>query len=322
MLKAQKIEIVGYLLSICASIGVALFGIYILDPNIGKFAESKDIIMIVSSVMLSFFLLTLVALAKITYVQSLNRKLVIENHEEIVRINKLQKYNAELLNILVNLSEKGDILNATGRASISKFLNEFDVRDNSIEFRSEGLALSSYRVFWKELVDLQESQKKKKLIARITHSNPIDVWDKAGDEDYIYQKEFIDNGGIVIRVLIDFHCRPDELKAYLRVFKEMKSKGIHPIYLPLNGKGDRPKYDFVVVDTVDFSYIVKWFSDIGGRQIASSAISRHPSKSRVQEKEKLKIISDKIRKREFDDAVPDILKEKVPEDILKILSGS
>lgn len=318
--KNHKVEVVIYSLSVAVSIGIAYLGVYIIAPeNIDAYIKEKDILVIILSVVLSFFLIILTALAKVSYVQSRNRELVMENHVEIKGINERQKYNTELMSILVKLSEQSDILEATGKESISKFLSEFYVDNDSIEFKSEALAISSYKVFWEKLVELQEGQKRTNLIARITHSNPIEVWDNATDEDYMPQEEFIKNKGIVIRVLIDYQCKLEDRDIYARVFQNMKSRGIYPIYLPMHEKGTRPKHDFVSVDTGAWVYVVEWRSDPGGRTIASSVISRYSGQSKIPERNKLKVIANSIRKREFNEGTPEILMEEVPENILHIL---
>lgn len=318
-----------YKTEILVSIASIVITIVLLLPDIfGMTLINKNVLANFMPLAFSFFIIITSFIVKIIISQHKSeiqavknykalKNLAINNHSILEDLHRCQKYNSELIEILNRLSKERDILGDTGKEAIGKFLEELEVIDDSVGFKSETLAISTYKVFWQKLVQLQ-ADSKQKFIAKITHSNPIDIWANALDEAFLPQVDFIQGGGTVIRVLIDYDCDSSDREDYVKAFDKMTSKGIKTIYLPMYKKGLCPPYDFVMVDTGDWTYVVRWTSGNKGRNIVSSTISRYSDKAKLHEIDELKVIADRVRNARYDDSMPDRVKKK-PEDILEIL---
>jgi len=290
----------------------------------------NNVLLIVSSVILFFLISIFGLLFEVLITQSDNVKSIKDNHKEIKSLNKSQQPNTDLADILLKLSKQSDtILEATGRAPIYQFLRDFNVGDSSIEFQSETLSISSYIVFWEKLNDLQKhrvAERKVGLVAKITHSGPIDVW--AGDSALALlklQKEFIENGGKVIRVLIDLESRNGDISKYNNVYEKMKKDGIDVFYLPLDETDDFVhRYDFLVIDIMDCglsTYVVRWESDTAFRQIVRSKISCYSREESgdIREKVELKKIAECLKNVNYRKDTPLNLKNEASEELLSLL---
>lgn len=275
-----------------------------------------------------FFLTNITALLyKLSIRQSKNKNMVEKNHEAITSMSEFKKPNTQLMDILTRLLDQSDsILEATGRAPIDQFLKDFNVGERSIEFKSEALSLSSYIVFWRKLVELQRersaSGKKKGVVAKITHSGPIDVWTEGESATRLFslQREFIEYGGKVIRVLIDHGSQSSNVDTYSEVYEKMKHEGIDVLYLPLNKNDFSQQHDFLVIDLESFVYVVRWTSDRSGRHIAESRITRYSKDdSSISEKIELERIAECLVNIEYKDGTPVNLTTKVKKELIDIL---
>lgn len=176
-------------------------------------------------------------------------------------------------------SLESDIVKLTGQDFLEEHIRVLGIKPNGFALGEENSALKSYTFFWKRLVERQKgigNKEADKLIARITHSNDIDIWNVEGSNNeeakelLDLQGQFIKSGGIIVRILLG---KAEEMNSdYIQVADRMKEKGIEVKYLCVNKDLD---YDFLWVNGGNKdqeNFVVKWFSGAGGRKLSSCEI--------------------------------------------------
>jgi hypothetical protein len=201
-------------------------------------------------------------------------------------LQRIQLQQTELKRLIDILSSDGDRVHEL-RTHLS-FLKGaikvvgFDVLDGYIEsikktehgFAIEGAfwALRSYEKLWRFIVAEQKrigNDSDKCLIARITHTNDVNLWipEKEMRSRVLlrYQREFIEAGGKIVRILIGSAKTIDdpEAEVYRQAKKLMEEQGIEVKYIPK--MGEDYSYDFLWI--ANKGYVVKWYSGVGGQAL-------------------------------------------------------
>lgn len=152
------------------------------------------------------------------------------------------------------------------------YLNAFEITEGGISLEGEELSVKTAVKLWRLLSSKQMSNTDKPIIARITHSNDISIWlpeeKEAGNELYIFQQQFVANGGIIVRFLIGPTKEPDE--RYRRAMKRMEDIGIEVRYFYIQEVGEKD-FDFLYLH--DEQFVLKWYSGIQGKNLVGCFIS-------------------------------------------------
>lgn len=192
--------------------------------------------------------------------------------------NTLKSEQIELQKIYTFLHSKDIILKEFGNNMIQKYLEGFKVDNEGITFTGEHWSLSTYIQFWEYLANKQKQIKESKIgdniIARITHSNDINIWKSDtklyrsySESSYLYQKKFTDNGGIIVRILLGEDDKPND--DYKQVMKKMEGAGIEAKYLPQKYISEK---DFDFLFLADEGIVMKWFSGNKGQKLSKCTI--------------------------------------------------
>ncbi|MCX6316144.1 MAG: hypothetical protein NTW29_02560 [Bacteroidetes bacterium] len=162
---------------------------------------------------------------------------------------------------------------------------KFVVQAKGFEIEDEYFSLFSYIDFWNYLVSeqlkLKEIAKNKDIelsenciIARVVHSNSIHIWTNE-DNKYkfftnkllLLQKEFIENGGIVVRIFLGSEDKADI--HYTKAMENMKDIGVETKYLKKT-EFNTLRYDFLLLH--DEQLIYSWHSDVNGKSLDKTKI--------------------------------------------------
>jgi hypothetical protein len=181
----------------------------------------------------------------------------------------LDKQNNDFKRLALHILDSNPLAKGLSKRILESFLHKFEAFSNGINIKDEYMSLYSYITFWEYLSELQEKKKKDKddcIVVRVVHSNSIHIWTNEHDkykelsiEIYRWQRKFIANGGIIVRILIGKDEFPNE--SYQRAMKEMEKCGIDAKYLHKSQKV-RLQYDFLLL--FDEKFTVKWKSDAHG----------------------------------------------------------
>jgi len=166
-----------------------------------------------------------------------------------------------------------------------KYFDNFRARDENFIIQGEYQCLIQYIVFWEYIVEEQKMIKlnknnKKPILVRIVHSNSIDIWTNEDNQYRVFtiellklQKQFSDNGGKIVRILLGPEEKPTT--KYTETIKLMEQYGIEAKYLPISEYSNK-RFDYALL--YDERLILKWFSDqIGdglGEMIIQSDLER------------------------------------------------
>jgi hypothetical protein len=209
-------------------------------------------------------------------------KLQIKLQKEETNISKkifriLDASNVRFKNLVSHINYADHFSKGLSTHMLNELFNRYEPITKGLRIKDEILSLQTYVYLWEYLSEFQKkiSDSNKKLginntenclIARVVHSNTIDIWtnehDKYKDlsrQIFKWKKRFIDNGGIIVRIIIGDELNPNN--DYLKAMDEMRKIGIEVKYLarPIS---TRIRYDFLLL--YDESFIVKWISDAPG----------------------------------------------------------
>lgn len=169
------------------------------------------------------------------------------------------------------------------RKASAKIVQDFE---NTISLSNSGVrvegcewALRAYQTVWEHLVEEQrriQKEGKDPIIARITHSNEISVWNHEGgsviESLYILQKAFVDFGGIIYRVLIKE--KSADRTPYEEVKVRMETAGVS-VYI-VDKSNYEAEFDFLLVhdDTNEIGgdVVVKWLTGANGGKLAAAEV--------------------------------------------------
>lgn len=191
------------------------------------------------------------------------------------------------------LSEKSELVSVISKEAMAKFIDEFKIfeAEDTVKFTGEGPAIAAYTKFWESLRISQEHKKNavNQVIARITHSNSIDIWLDEGllqGEALLsvrrHERKFVVAKGTVFRILVRLPSEAHEypLEKYLEAANRMKSRGIIPAIIDVGTSNsivaDDAGYDFITADGLEERISLRWLSSgsaryIGGCLVSSSA---------------------------------------------------
>ncbi|MCB2263406.1 MAG: hypothetical protein LGR52_10815 [Candidatus Thiosymbion ectosymbiont of Robbea hypermnestra] len=258
--------------------------------------------------------------------QKENMKKIEENHSELKNLNEQIRPGTKLLDIVGSLYNQSDVLRHTGVRSLNHIIADFTVDKGIINLKGEMLALLGYQYFWEQLIELQRNRKetgKAGLIAKITHSNPIYIWESEwANKSLQQQRRFIDAGGEVLRVLVDYKAMNTDIKKFIEVTKKMQEYKIMVAYLPLKDtdKWSNPKYDFLLIGVDDVTYSVQWKPAANRATIDQSITTEYKGNALIEEQDQLeKIIGALKRGPDYREGTPNTL-TNIPSDMLEKLS--
>lgn len=174
----------------------------------------------------------------------------------------------------LSLSERGTAVHRMGSRTLNDVLGLFDVTRRGYIVHGEQLSLLAYVQFWREMLHTQHEINKvstdpdaTRLIARATHSNEIELWipehNQAAQELLSLQKQFLEAGGRIVRLLLSHTQTPTELSE--RVRAKMETYGIEArhLYYP------HPfEYDFIWVSTLEADIVLTWYSGANGKGLS------------------------------------------------------
>ena len=169
-------------------------------------------------------------------------------------------------------SLKSDI-SVLGTDILGNYLKSIQAVNDGFAIKGSSWSLRAYEKFWKLLVSRQRKfgvDAESCLIARITHVNNIELLDVTASPCsrliLVHQKEFIAAGGVITRILIGPYPNLEDPSAqsYRRIRDQMESVGIEVKYIQKE-QGEEYSYDFAWVDNLN--YVVKLYSDVGGRSL-------------------------------------------------------
>lgn len=267
-----------YLPSLISVVSGVVFGLLFFLVNL-VFNEGKDT---PTTIVFGIFFGLIIDI----YITSKNHP---ENTEKLNKIeeslNSTDKFISKLIanrnkvtEIESHLFSRKEILKDVGFKIWNDYLNSFEITESGIYLPGEELALNTSIRIWRFLSIKQSQDKNHPIIARITHSNDVSVWlpeeNSISNELYIYQKNFIENGGKIIRILIGHPKQPDE--RYNKVMNNMKEIGIDVRYFSVEEVGEK-EFDFLYLH--DESFVLKWYSGMNGKNIAGCFISDLPDES-------------------------------------------
>jgi hypothetical protein len=169
-----------------------------------------------------------------------------------------------------------------GNLTLTDYASGFQATDNGWSVIGENHALDVYTAVWDDLVTRQREigdDDERKIIARVTHSNAIDLW--TGDrvphtqELLALQRAFVEAGGMVIRIFLGPDDDPNE--EYQRAMTAMDELGIDVRYARrMNSSNPRTGHnDFLYLH--DDEYTVTWESDVGGGPIYRTQLIQGPN---------------------------------------------
>lgn len=196
--------------------------------------------------------------------------------------------STELFSIVNKRNSKIQDLMSTANAShpfvgkyykfiMKTYHDVFDVNSNGFLISNEQICLLVYCYFWEYLINQQKQRRKENsqnLIVRVVHSNSIAIWVNDDKKYELFnnrllklQKEFIEYGGIVVRILIGSDPIPNE--DYRKVIANMAEFGIECKYLQKNGYTPL-NYDFAIL--LDEKMTLKWVSDAAGDSLSGMEV--------------------------------------------------
>ena len=213
-------------------------------------------------------------------------KQVNEKSETDVKIyNIVNEQHKRVRNLIFHIRKSTPFVNRYYTAVLSSYHGLFSVEDNGFKISDEYLSLISYVTFWKYMLEKQKDLKREAeenninphdncLVARVVHSNSIDIWTNEHDKYKEFtnqlldlQKEFIENKGIVVRVFLGPYEKPND--KYKLAMQKMTENNIESKYLQQTQFNKLP-YDFLVMFDEQFAY--QWYSDTIGDSLASTMI--------------------------------------------------
>ena len=206
--------------------------------------------------------------------KSINRQL--ESSQNI--FETLKQEETKIKEIFLHLNSKDLLFKEFGTILINDYLNGFSLTKKGIDLTGEYWALQTYVKFWETICNEQVIRKAQKgdkpLIARITHSNNVDIWLESNSPYrqfsvtlYLLQQKFIEDGGVVVRMLIGPTPEPNE--KYIQVIKTMEDIGIEVKYF-CNNEVEESDYDFLYLD--DEEMVLKWQSAQSGVRLAKCIV--------------------------------------------------
>ncbi|HEY1612091.1 MAG TPA: hypothetical protein VGF97_00180 [Rhizomicrobium sp.] len=152
------------------------------------------------------------------------------------------------------------------REAIVSLARNFSVEDDAISFDSEFLSREMYQNFWRALIAAQIQRRHvgaPDLVVRITHSASVKLWKSPQFEMlYILQKKFLEEHGLIYRVLLRGQNSADHVTDYAAVIERMTDEGIKAYYLDVGKSIGEPMQDYILASFGDQHYAIIWRADL------------------------------------------------------------
>lgn len=243
---------------------IAILHGFLLHSLAEGHSDLFNILNSITLVAVSGTVLSLVVLVMGTTRNTLDRMqgLKQSQHDPVELQKKFAEDRDSLLSLRASISQRRSIVRSTGEQTLDQLLESIRARKDGFEIEGQYWALESYIHFWRSLVQAQEERSNAGddgLIARITHSNSIDIWKSPQAETLLsLQRSFVNAGGRVLRILLGHQVQPSP--DYEEVMADMREYRIDVWYLPI--KHNEARFDFLWADKLEA--VVKWASAAGG----------------------------------------------------------
>lgn len=222
-----------------------------------------------------------------------NTKLLLaDTRSELLSNVEHIKFVGEISGKVARIKDKSEIIRAVGTRAVDAFVEklEVDIAEDTVAFPGQHTSLAAYAELWRMLAKEQTKRKRDglpNLVARITHSNSIEIWlqeglNKRGEHSSIskYEEIFTAEHGKIFRILdkvVENSSSNQMHQEYLEAAKQMELCGITPAFVETaalaNGDLSDPEYDFILVDLGDQKLSLKWMKLGNARYIAGCQIS-------------------------------------------------
>lgn len=255
------------LISVVASVAIGLF-LWFADDE-----DSRDPQIVLA---ITIFLVFLTEIYIVTKDIPDNSSTLDKIGEELEGVDKFVKDlvtdKKRVSEIEGHLYAREDMVRDFGIKIWTDYLNAFEITEGGIYLEGQELSIKTAIKLWRMLSLKQILRPDRPIIARITHSNDISIWlpeeIESSNELYIFQQQFVANGGVIVRFLIGPTKEPDE--RYQRAIKRMEDIGIEVRYFYIHEVGEKD-FDFLYLH--DEQLVLKWYSGIQGKKLAGCFIS-------------------------------------------------
>jgi hypothetical protein len=170
-----------------------------------------------------------------------------------------------------------NVVKQSGHVCLDDYESRFEPNEHGYDVRGEEWSLGAYQRVWEQLVEEQRARNEQKqdgIVVRVTHSNDIAIWGIKAEQLLGLQKDFIDYGGVIVRLLM--YQGEEASEAYLNVQERMKAKGIEARLCRLLPTDD-VNFDFLWAcaneKTAELQCVVKWYPGAGGLRLAGCKIT-------------------------------------------------
>ena len=179
----------------------------------------------------------------------------------------------------MSLSKRTDVVQKMGHRTLEEFHRIFRATTAGYTVYGEHQSLVAYSIFWQELARLQRSINKlhggsdaHRLIARVTHSNDVELWmpdhHQIAQDLLDCQKNFADDGGRIVRLFVSPARQADE--KYQHTIDQMAAYGVEARFLHYGLKYD---YDFIWVSNAQHNIVLTWHSGQNGRGLSRCEVA-------------------------------------------------
>ncbi|MFO0885459.1 MAG: hypothetical protein U0894_14940 [Pirellulales bacterium] len=278
-----SVEIILNLVSFILALLLAIFSyVFFPDPTSGNIGAYVSFwIALFVTLCMPPWLLTIKMAIDVADVQ----KRADENHRLISDAIKLLNDHRHTRDIDEIWAGANELIRVAGRMSQNDHSAKFLANEHGFEVTGEEWSLSGYQRVWEQLVEFQKRIQSENsgrcIVARITHSNDIDIWNENGKagasraESLLdLQENFIKHGGVIVRLLLYQGEQPGEI--YESVAKRMQSIGIESRLCELKSD-DEARFDFLWAcldeKNDEMHCVVKWFPGTGGLRLAGCEIT-------------------------------------------------
>jgi hypothetical protein len=229
---------------------------------------------------IAFIVGTIITFTIPTWATSINSEVTInEVKDQISDLNEVLKKtlhsNANNNHSFSRTSLINDVISRSEDEIYKTYNSKFDRDETGFKVVGQEWSLEAYEVIWRHLVQTQKELCTKKskhfIICRITHSTDITIWSTKKELSATamsllqLQKDFVEFGGKIIRVIIHPNEKPSE--DYLQVEGDMRKANIITRLVPVISNAEY-NYDFLWASTNEsaldchgdhnIQVIVKW----------------------------------------------------------------
>ncbi|WP_430409077.1 hypothetical protein [Kordia sp.] len=227
---------------------------------------------------ITFCISTLIKLVETTSPLGETLENITNKFEKDIASFKIQTYVNDLSNYINEKKDK-TIVYDTLSTTFQRHFYKLNILDKSVFIiKGEKQAMEAYLTFWKKMLkeqikrnEVNNRKKNKPLIARITHSNNVKIWQENENpfaEDLLkIQKRFVESGGRLIRFFITNSDNIDETKKQkIKAIVDNHRKKYKLATWHVITYSDELPYDFIYLH--EEKIILKWFTTTSGQRLA------------------------------------------------------